>query len=93
MTPAARRKDEAGTRAKVLKRDPEAFWQKVNAHFFQHEHGELDYSDFLEYGEACGMLAQEVFSTDVHGGSIIGDPEEGDMIYVPVPKPKPKESR
>jgi hypothetical protein len=58
------------------------FFEAVCRHFFTDEHGELDYSEFLDLGEKFGLLKQVSYDPGRHGKSIMGDPEPGETIYV-----------
>lgn len=68
-------------------RDLEKFWEKVQEKFFIDEAPELEYNEFLEIGEECGLLTTEPFDPKKHDG-VVGaeDMEPGDPVYVPVPR-------
>lgn len=70
----------------TMARDPEKFWQLVMEHFFDHGDSELEYDTFLDYAKDCGLVTPETYSIDKHGEDIMGEPEEGDTIFVPVPR-------
>lgn len=64
-------------------RDLEKFWGKIQEMFFIDEVSEIDYSDFLDIGEECGLLKQVPFDPKIHNGDYECEP--GEMIYLPVP--------
>jgi hypothetical protein len=68
-------------------RDPEKFWEKVSEKFFIDEVSEIDYSDFLDLGEECGLLTPVPFDPELHQ-DVVGAEElgKGEIIYVPVPR-------
>ncbi len=69
---------------KKSERDLEGFWQKVRTHFFEEEHSELDYGEFLDLGEDAGLLRQEKYNPKTHGDELLGEPAPGDMVYIEV---------
>lgn len=68
-------------------RDPEAFWHKVKDHFFDSARTDLDYQEFLDFAEECGLVAEEKYDPEKHGP--VKDPgyevEPGDPVYMSVP--------